>query len=253
MSIVIACSHGTRFAEGRAEIARVREALAAALPGDTVLEAFVDVEQPEVADVVARAVATARESAPASEDDTARSAEVIVVPLLLSTGFHTGVDIAGSVEPWPEAVAAAPIGPHPRLVLALRDRIADLPGNDAGHRPGDHVVLAAAGSSDPAAAVAVRQMRDLLARWLPCPVTIGYGAGAAPSIPDAVDCARSSGARRVIAVSYVLAPGHFANLVTAAGADLTTAPLGAHPAVVDVLVERRRAAASITPGPLAAV
>ena len=224
---LIACSHGTSSAAGRAVIARIREAIARAVPDAAVREAFVDVEQPAVAGVVDRA---------------AEQGPVVVVPLLLSTGFHTGVDIAGAVEPHPSAVAAAPLGPHQLLVRALRDRLAESCGDDAGHRPGDHVVLAAAGSSDPAAARAVERMRDLLAARLPCPVSIGYGAGCAPSIPEAVRAARAAGARRVIAASYVLAPGHFAGLVRAAGADLVSTPLADHPAVIQVAAARYREA-----------
>ena len=225
---LVACSHGTRSAAGRAVIARIREALASAVPDAAVREAYVDVEQPEVAGVVTRAAAAA--------------GPVVVVPLLLSTGFHTGVDIAGAVGPHPGAVAAAPLGPHQLLVRALRDRLAESCGDDAGHRPGDHVVLAAAGSSDPAAARAVEHLRDLLAARLPCAVSIGYGAGCAPSIPEAVRAARAAGARRVIAASYVLAPGHFAGLVRAAGADLVSTPLADHPAVIQVAAARYREA-----------
>lgn len=224
---LVACSHGTRSAAGRAVIARIREALARAVPDAAVREAYVDVEQPAVADVV---------------DCAAAEGPVIVVPLLLSTGFHTGVDIAGAVGPHPAAVAAAPLGPHQLLVRALRDRLAESCGDDAGHRPGDHVVLAAAGSSDPAAARAVEHLRDLLAARLPCAVSIGYGAGCAPSIPEAVRAARAAGARRVIAASYVLAPGHFAGLVRAAGADLVSTPLADHPAVIQVAAARYREA-----------
>lgn len=227
VTTLVACSHGTRSPAGRAVIARIRQQLARAVPEAEVHEAYVDVEQPEVAEVVARA---------------AGHGPVVVVPLLLSAGFHTGVDIAAAVREHPGAIAAAPLGPHPLLLPALRDRLSALSAGDAGHRPGDHAVLAAAGSSDPAAARAVEQMRDLLASRLPCEVSIGYGAGCAPSIPDAVEAARAAGARRVIAASYVLAPGHFAGLVRASGADLVSAPLGDHPAVLQVAAQRYREA-----------
>ncbi|MGP5413785.1 sirohydrochlorin chelatase [Brachybacterium paraconglomeratum] len=229
MTTLVACSHDTRSPAGRAVIARIRAALAAAVPEVEVREAFVDVEQPEVADVVAEAAA---------------HGPVVVLPLLLSTGFHTSVDIAAAVAPHLGATVAAPLGPHELLVRALRDRLAAVSGGDAGHRPGDHVVLAAAGSSDSAAARAVERMRDLLAARLPAPVTVGYGAGCAPTIPEAVAGARRAGARRVIAASYVLAPGHFASLVEGAGADLVSAPLGDHPAVIAVAAARFREGAA---------
>lgn len=227
MTTLVACSHGTRSPDGRAEIARIRAALAATLPGVRVREAFVDVEHPEVAGVVESALS---------------EGPVVVVPLLLSTGFHTSVDIAAAVRHHSGAAAAHALGPHELLVRVLRERLAEATGGDAGHRPGDHVVLAAAGSSDPDSAAAVRRMRDLLAARLPCTVSTGYGAGCSPSIPQAVAAARKAGARRVIAASYVLAPGHFADLVRAAGADLVTAPLGAHQGVVRVTVQRYREA-----------
>lgn len=222
MITLVACSHGTRFNSGRTEIAAIRRKLAAAVPAAHVVEAFVDVESPEVAAVVAVA---------------ADKGPVVVVPLLLSTGFHTSVDIAGSVAPFAHAAAANPLGPHELLANGLRDRV-EAAVAETGYRGGDHVVLAAAGSSDPAAASAVKRTRDLLSPFLPCPISIGYGAGASPSIPQAVEEARAAGARRVIAASYVLAPGHFANLVTTAGADIVTQPLGAHDGVISVAVER---------------
>lgn len=227
MTTLIACSHGTSSPAGRTVISHLRAALGAMVPEARVREAYVDVQHPEVADVVAEAAARG---------------EVVVVPLLLSTGFHTNVDIAAAVAPHPGAVAADPLGPHPLLVRALRERLASVSGGDAGHRPGDHVVLAAAGSTDPAAAQSVKRMRDLLAAQMPAPVSVGYGAGCGPTLPEAVTAARRAGARRVIAASYVLAPGHFAGLVERSGADLVSAPLGAHPAVVAVAAARWREA-----------
>lgn len=220
---LIACSHGTRSAEGREQIAALVELVRDMVPGAQVEQAFVDVEQPEVDDVVAGAV---------------QAGPVVVVPLLLSTGFHTKVDIARAVAPHEHAVATGTLGPHPLLADVLADRLAALPGGDAGRRPGDRVVLAASGSTDPAACADVERMRDLLADLIPSPVTIGYAAGAEPRIPEAVAAARAAGAGRVVAASYVLAPGHFATLVAGAGADLVSAPLGADARVAEVIAER---------------
>jgi hypothetical protein len=46
----------------------------------------------------------------------------------------------------------------------------------------------------------------------------------------------------VFAASYVLAPGHFAGVIAAAGADVVTEPLAPDDAVAAVVVERYRAA-----------
>jgi len=230
MTTLIACSHGTRFAAGRDTVAGIVAQIAALLPDVTVLPAFVDVEEPAVADVVADAVGR----------DSGRGA--VVVPLLLSRGFHTGVDIVAAVAPHPTVAASAPLGPHPLLADVLVDRLAEVLADavGAGWQSGDHVVLAASGSSRPVAGDDVEQMRALLAERIPVPVTVGYAAGARPRIADAITAARDVGATRVIAASYVLAPGFFADLVASAGADLVSAPLGDDPRIAQVAAERFR-------------
>lgn len=65
-------------------------------------------------------------------------------------------------------------------------------------------------------------------------------AGALPGIT-----ARAAGPRRVIAASCLLAPGHFAGLVRAAGADLVSIPLADHPAVIQVAARCREAGAQM--------
>jgi sirohydrochlorin ferrochelatase len=37
---------------------------------------------------------------------------------------------------------------------------------------------------------------------------------------------------------YLLAPGHFADRLAVAGADLVAEPLGAHPAVIELVLDR---------------
>src|SRR5690606_8850 len=115
---------------------------------------------------------------------------------------------------------SAPLGTHPLIADVLFDRvISALPG---GWLPGDHVVLAAAGSSDPAAMTDVEAVAARLRPMLPAPVTVGYASASVPRIPDAVVDARRAGAARVIAASHVLAPGFFAGLVAASGADVVS-------------------------------
>lgn len=227
--VLIACSHGTSSLEGRAAIAGVVARVREMLPGVRVEEAFVDVQEPEIDAVVAEVPA---------------GGASVVVPLLLSTGFHTRVDIARAVAAAPGPCVATPaLGPHDLLagLLAERLRAAGL-SPDAAVTGKDAVVLAAAGSSDPAAEVDVAAMAELLAARLRLPVSVGFAAGAGVRIDAAVTAARASGASRVFAASYVLAPGHFAGVIAAAGADVVTEPLAPDDAVAAVVVERYRAA-----------
>lgn len=226
--VLVACAHGTRSAAGRAVVRAVVEDVRRLRPGLDVREAFVDVQEPAVGDAVAAAVAgPAGPGAPVA---------AVVAPLLLSTGVHVRHDIGAAVAGLP-AVAAEPLGPDDRLAGILVERL-----TAAGATADDAVVLAAAGSSDPAAVVAVGAvLAALRARW-PGPVTVGYGAAARPDVATAVAGARATGARRVVVASYLLAPGHFHGALAGAGADLVTAPLGPHPDLARIVLDRYDAA-----------
>jgi sirohydrochlorin ferrochelatase len=195
-------------------------------PGLVTTAAFVDVQPPTVTDVVAELAAA--------------GTPAVVVPLLLSGGYHVHVDIAGAVAAHPGAVAARPLGPDPRLAEVLADRLLKTGADPAD--PATAVVLAAAGSSDPRAVADVEATAALLRpRWAG-PVTTGYGSAARPTVPDAVAAARAAGAERVAIAAYLLAPGHFADRLAAAGADTVAAPLLPDDRVAAVLLDRYDAA-----------
>jgi sirohydrochlorin ferrochelatase len=156
---------------------------------------------------------------------------VVVVPLLLSSGYHDRVDLPAAIRSArPDAAQAAVLGPDPLLAGALAARLAE-----AGRQPGDAVVLAAAGSSDPEAVAAVHAQAALLAAELDVPVTAAFGSTALPDVRSAVAAARPG---RVAIAPYLLAPGFFTDRLAEAGADVVAAPLGAHPAVVTLALRR---------------
>ena len=213
--VLIGCSHGTDDHDGRAAVRSILADVVALRPDLDVREAFVDVQTPAVADVVAEVVGA--------------GGEAVVVPLLLSVGFHVRVDVTKAVD-LPGARSADPLGPDASLVEVLADRL-----DEAGLTPEDAVVLAAAGSRDPAAALAVQAVADelatLLGRHAGPPdergpgLVVGYGAGALPRVPEAVSLARGTQGRRVVVASYLVAPGYFHDRVLEAGADVVCAPL----------------------------
>jgi sirohydrochlorin ferrochelatase len=166
----------------------------------------------------------------------AAGANTVVVPLLLSSGYHLSSDIGGAASS-AGARVAGPLGPDELLLTALTARLAE-----AGVPDGTPVVLAAAGSSDPAAAADVRQQADLLAERLGVPVTAAFASGAPPTVPDAVADLRALTGGPVAVASYLLAPGQFQDQLAASGADWVTEPLGGHPAVAGLVIERYRKA-----------
>ncbi|MBG0738077.1 sirohydrochlorin chelatase [Paeniglutamicibacter antarcticus] len=207
--VLIACAHGTRSPEGQRCIDALRAEIAAQRPGLRVLEAYVDVQEPALPDVVAALPAGTR---------------AVVVPLLLSVGFHLRVDIAQAVTGREELTAAGPLGPDPRLAQLLYDRLPDVPGGHDGGTAGG-IVLAAAGSSDPAAALSVESVADALRQLTPRAVLAGYGAGADPTVAAAVTGLRAQGSSSVAIACYLLAPGFFHDQLAGAGADCVAAPL----------------------------
>jgi len=224
--VLVACAHGTRNPTGRRLIAELALAARGLRPGLETTAAFVDVQPPTVADVVEGLAADGRPA--------------VVVPLLLSGGYHVHVDIARAVEGADGTVAARPLGPDERLVAVLHDRLLT-----TGADPADAataVVLAAAGSSDQRSVADVDATAALLQQRWAGPVTTGYGSAATPRVPDAVADARSHGAARVVLASYLLAPGHFHDKLAEAGADVVSAPLLPDDRIAAVLLDRYDAA-----------
>jgi sirohydrochlorin ferrochelatase len=220
--ILVACAHGTSNAEGKAAILEVVEQIRAARPGLTVLDAYVDVHGPELPEVVA---------------GLPEGARAVVVPLLLSVGYHVKVDIAKAVKSRPGTLAAGPLGPDERLAGLLAERL-----REAGLEAEDAVVLAAAGSSNPRAAVDVERLADMLRHLVPNRILPGYGASATPSVPDAVSELRDEEEGRVVVASYLLAPGYFHDQLAKAGADAVAAPLLPSPVIAELALDRYDAA-----------
>lgn len=216
MTALLAVAHGTRSSAGQAQIRDLVAAVAHRRPGLDIRLCYVDVQQPRVGDVVAGCDAGA-----------------VVVPLLLSAGHHVRVDIAGAVAGTDVAVSA-PLGPDDVLVESL---VRHLP-------PADAVVLAAAGSADPAWRAGVAEV----ASRIPGGAHLAYASGSGPRVADVVAGLRAQGARRIAIAAYLLADGLFYRTLHRAGADAVTPPLGLDPAVAG-LVLRRYESALLTTAP----
>ncbi len=211
---LVAISHGTDSIRGRALVGGLVAAIRSRFP-DT-HGGFVDVLQPDVATVLGKL--------PPGQP-------AVIVPLLLSAGYHVRVDLAdaAAAADRPVLIAGA-LGPDDGLVALLAERLAA-----AGAAPEDELVLAAAGSSEPAAVVDCRDVAGRLAALLGRSVRIGFLSAATPALPEAVATARATG-RRVVVATYLLAPGYFLDLVEAVGADVVTPPLLTGDVVPEALV-----------------
>jgi sirohydrochlorin ferrochelatase len=233
---LVAVSHGTSDPRGQGAIRRLVEGVRDRLPGVDVRQAFVDVEAPDLPFVLAEA-----------------SGPVTVVPLLLGAGFHVHVDIATAVDArvagGQPTTTAPTLGPDPAITGLLLDRLRalELTADDA-------VVLAVAGSSDVRARLSADRAAAMVATSLRRRVRVGHLGGSGRPLEQVVAEARHEvdGRGRVVAASYLLAPGFFASRLDASSADVVTAPLSSGVRLDDRLVDvvvRRYVAAS--PSPLA--
>ncbi|MFC9222171.1 CbiX/SirB N-terminal domain-containing protein [Streptomyces hygroscopicus] len=120
------------------------------------------------------------------------------------------------------------------------------PPAPAPHTAG--VVLAAAGSRDPDAALDTARAAALLgARLGGVPVLPGYASGSGPTVSEAVRVLTALGHDRIAVASYFTAPGRFATECAEAAPGVVGAPLGAHPAVARLVLHRYEQALASAP------
>lgn len=228
---LVAVAHGSRDPAAATAARSLLAAVRRERPGLSVLEAYLDHEQPRLADLA-----------------RTQRGPFVVVPLLLGAAYHSRVDIPAALaqvddEPAQatQATQAEVLGPDPLLLVSLERRLAEA-GVAAGD-PGTAVVLAAAGSTDESSVAGVRELADQwrAAGWWD--VRAAFASAAAPSVPDAVAELRAAGAPRVAVASYLLFPGLFCDALAGAGADVTAAPLTDAPEIVELVLARYDAAA----------
>jgi sirohydrochlorin ferrochelatase len=223
---LLAVAHGSRHPAATATVTALVRQVERLAPVLDIQLAFVQHAEPSLADAL-----------------DATGPDVVIVPLLLSTGYHLTTDIAGAATAIDTAITATgpgprvagPLGPDPLLVTALTTRL-----GEAGVPAGIPVVLAAAGSSDPQAAEEIKAQANLLASELGVPVIVGYAAAGRPTVSEAVADLRRRTSQPVAVATYLLAPGQFHDRVVQSGADWVTAPLGDHPAVAALIIDRYR-------------
>jgi sirohydrochlorin ferrochelatase len=276
-SLVLA-AHGTGDPAGIAELDRLASLVALRLPGVAVRVGYVDVLGPSVAAVLSEVDGPVtlvplflangyhvRADIPAAVADAGRR-DITVTPALgpdpalvdvaldrlRAAGAHPaagslvgGCSASGSLVGGCSAdgslvggcsASGSLVGGHSASGSLVGGHSADghlVRAHPTGAYPADAVVLAAAGSADPRAIADVQSA----ARLLGAPA--GFIATSSPPVADVVRSLRArQGVGRVAIASWLLAPGFFHARLAGAGADIVAEPLGAHPAVADLIVRR---------------
>lgn len=218
--LLLAVAHGTANPDGLAEIRRLINIVRTKRPELAIELCWLDRAEPKFADLL-----------------PTLAGPVVVVPVLLSTGYHVKVDITAVVGDRPDTAIAAQLGPDRRITKVVFDRL--MAGRNSDGRD---VVLFAAGSSDPEALAQLTAVAEHLQRALHLaegkdyvtvhPRILVDEEGWRDGLPDYPDAA-----------NYLLAPGYFNDLLRSnADGDLCSdniaGPIGAHPQVAEVICER---------------
>jgi sirohydrochlorin ferrochelatase len=243
---LVAAAHGSKDPRAAATIADLLSVVRAraSQPGLDARLAFLDHCVPSLP----RVLSALAGGGPGGADEAGMT-DVVLVPLLLTAAYHSKTDIPAQVAaassrlPGLRVHQANPLGPHPLLLSALERRLAEAHAKPAS-RAETSVVLAAAGTSDPAANATIA---TLAARWEAAGgwrrVMPAFASASGPTPADAVRTLRqASGGGPVVVASYVLAPGYFADKIRIqacqAGATAVSAPLGPAQEVAEVILER---------------
>lgn len=219
MTTLLAVAHGTADPDGLAEVRRLVTIVRTRRPDLPVQLCWLERAEPLLPETLA-----------------SLAGPVVVVPLLLSTGYHVKTDITAAVAGRPQTVVARQLGPDRRITRVVYERLM------AGREPEQaDVVLFSAGSSDPEAfeqLTAVAEQLEQLIRQSEgsdqtrvYPSFLSTADGWATDLPENPDVA-----------NYLLAPGQFNDRLRDAAAVLDArsiaAPIGAHPLLSRVIWDR---------------
>ena len=148
------------------------------------------------------------------------------MPAFLSRGYHVRTDLPAHVAAsgHPDVIVTPALGPSREVVRIMAEQLVN-----SGLRPGDSVILAAAGTSDQTAHADLQTTARLLSTLIGSPVDLAFVATGEPRLHEAMQRVRARrGRRRVAVASYLLADGLFQERLRACGADVVS-PAAGHP------------------------
>ncbi len=252
MTDLLLVGHGSRDPAAAKEFGSLVEMVAGRLDGRRVAGGFLELADPPIDDALDRLVAEGAD-------------DIVAVPYVLFGAGHLkddGPAVLGRARrrhPGVRFRLARDLGTHPAVLDVAEERAREAQARLVAPDDAEHaVVIVGRGSTDPDASAEFVKLARLLGdgRGLGL-VEAAFVAMTGPSIEQALDRCRRLGARRVAVVPLFLFSGvlvdRVADRVTAwASASASTAdhrdldpievtvgePLGAHPRLADLVVER---------------
>ncbi|MDQ0990784.1 sirohydrochlorin chelatase [Streptomyces sp. V3I7] len=225
--VLVLVAHGSRDPRARETVYALRDRVRELRPALSVRLGHIELDEPLLPDTLAALGTT----------------PAVLVPLLLTRGYHVKRDIPAAVAAsGVHARVAAPLGPHPLLVETLHARLLEAgwppAGSDAALRRTGGVVLAAAGSRAPDSTADTRRTARLLADRLGVPVLPAHASAAAPTVPAALRTLTARGRHHLAVAACFTAPGRFATECARHAPWIASAPLGAHEAMARLALHR---------------
>jgi sirohydrochlorin cobaltochelatase len=227
--------HGSRSAEGAAEMLTLARLVGAALPTAAVDAGFLEMSEPPAGPVLDRLAA-------------AGCGRVVVLPLVLLGAGHAKSDVPALVlearERHPDLHVhfGSPLGVSRDLVEVLGGALAGAGG------AGLPLLLIARGTSDPDANGDAHKVTRLLGEWVGAPfVHTAFTGVTTPGVADGLGVFHRLGYRRMAVAFWFLCTGVLVERARAVIAAFTTATgvevvdagyLGPDPRVVPAIVER---------------
>lgn len=193
---VLVVGHGTRDPEGVDEFHALLDLVRSRTDGLPVAGGFIELSSPSLVTAVAELV-------------RGGAREIVVVPLMLLAAGHAKNDVPALVaqarlaHPGVRFRDARHLGTHPTVLGLLRERLAA-----AGAAPGTTVLLVGRGSSDPDANGDVFKVGRLLSEGSPLDgLEVCFAGITRPDIDEGLERCRRLGARRILALPYLLFTG----------------------------------------------
>ena len=244
-------AHGSRDAEARREYIRIRDALAARLPGETVIFSVLEFPDeaglPSIGEGWLRAVA-------------AGARRVVALPFFLFSAGHVRDDLPAELERARATDGRVALDLQPPLGLAdelldvlearVEEAVATMPARPDGPVA---VLLVGAGTSDPDANSDMCKAARLLWERRRYPlVEVGWVSLTQPTVPEAVDRCVALGATAIAVAPYFLNTGVLLRRIDRrlgsaaerhSGVPMRLAGhMGVHPRLLDLLARRARQA-----------
>jgi sirohydrochlorin ferrochelatase len=215
----VAVAHGSRDPRSARAIAAALDRLRARRSELDVRLAFLDLNAPSVGQVI-DGIAD-RSAARRATGETAEHDRVVIVPLLLGSAFHARVDLPALIaeartrHPFVEVVTADVLGADKDLITGARAAVAatgaSLSDPDVG------IALCAVGSPRPGANAVTEAITDDVLRgtaWRHARTC--FATATSPTVTEALQQLRRAGARSLVVVPWMLAPGVLWDRVRAA-------------------------------------